>query len=60
MRKPTMANLSVEEIMRLIQETKTPGEGTIAEGIITAGGSWDLLVDLDSEVGSSMDFVAPI
>ncbi|CAH2057450.1 unnamed protein product, partial [Thlaspi arvense] len=51
---------SVEEIMRLIQEAKTPGEGTTTEGKITAGGSLDTEDDLESEGGSSGDFVAPV
>lgn len=50
---------SVEEIMRIIQEAKTPGEGgTVAEQAF-AGTSDDLDADLDAEVDVSGD-VMPI
>lgn len=50
---------SVEEIMRIIQEAMTPGEGSKSEWQ-AAGGSLDpddLEYDVDSEIDLSGDFV---
>ncbi|KAI8530292.1 hypothetical protein RHMOL_Rhmol11G0045500 [Rhododendron molle] len=50
---------SVEEIMRIIQEAKTPGQGSKSKGQ-AAGGSLDpddLEFDVDSEIDLSGDFV---
>lgn len=50
---------SVEEIMQIIQEAKTPGEGSKSKGQ-AAGGSLDpddLEFDVDSETDLSGDFV---
>ncbi|GFZ15383.1 protein kinase superfamily protein [Actinidia rufa] len=55
---------SVEEIMRIIQEAKTPGEGSKAEGQASAStGSFDpddTDIDLDYEVDNSGDYVTPL
>lgn len=49
---------SVEEIMRIIQEAKVPGEGTKTEAQTAAGSTDpdDLEADLESEIHNSGDF----
>nr|GMD82286.1 serine/threonine-protein kinase SAPK3-like [Ipomoea batatas] len=55
---------SVEEIMRIIQEAKTPGEqASKTEGSLAAGSldpDDDAELDLESEIDSSCDFLPPI
>ncbi|PSR93495.1 Serine/threonine-protein kinase [Actinidia chinensis var. chinensis] len=55
---------SVEEIMRIIQEAKTPGEGSKAEGQASASTGCfdpdDTDIDLDYEVDNSGDYVTPL
>ncbi|KAK3023220.1 hypothetical protein RJ639_043332 [Escallonia herrerae] len=53
---------SVEEIMRIIQEAKTPGEGSKAEGEAGSGSMDpdDTEIDLESEIDYSGDFVGHI
>ncbi|PSS11590.1 Serine/threonine-protein kinase [Actinidia chinensis var. chinensis] len=55
---------SVEEIMRIIQEAKTPGEGSKDKGQASASaGSFDpddTDIDLDYEVDDSGDYVTPL
>lgn len=51
---------SVEEIMRIIQEAMTPGEGSKSGGQAAVGGSLDpddLEFDVESEIDLSGDFV---
>ncbi|KAJ4849322.1 Serine/threonine-protein kinase sapk3 [Turnera subulata] len=50
---------SVEEIMRIIQEAKTPGEGAKVGEQALGGTSDDLDADLDLEVDVSGDFLPP-
>ncbi|XP_028116106.1 serine/threonine-protein kinase SAPK3-like [Camellia sinensis] len=54
---------SVEEIMRIIQEAKTPGEGSkLVDGQATGAGSSgpdDIEADLDSEVDNSGEYLTP-
>lgn len=52
---------SIEEINRIIDEAKTPVQGSKAGGLGIAGpsDSDDLEADLDSEVDVSGDFAAP-
>lgn len=54
---------SVEEIMRIIQEAKTPGEGSkLVDGQATGAGSSgpdDIEADLDSEVDNSGEYLNP-
>lgn len=54
---------SVEEIMRIIQEAKTPGEGAkLVDGQATGAGSSgpdDIEADLDSEVDNSGEYLNP-
>lgn len=53
---------SVEEIMRIIQEARTPGEGSKVDGHSLDGAldSDDLEADLESEIDVSGDFMAPV
>ena len=53
---------SVEEIMRIIQEAKTPAEGAKVGEQAVAGSSDpdDAEADLESEVDVSCDFYAPL
>ncbi|KAK9275974.1 hypothetical protein L1049_023250 [Liquidambar formosana] len=53
---------SVEEIMRIIQEAKTPGEGSKVGGQSGSGSldADDLEADLESEIDMSGDFVTPL
>lgn len=55
---------SVEEIMQIIQEAKTPGEqASKTEGHVAAGSldpEDDAEFDLESEIDSSCDFLPPI
>ncbi|XP_002517501.2 serine/threonine-protein kinase SAPK3 [Ricinus communis] len=48
---------SVEEIMRIIQEAKTPGEGAKFSELAVPGTSDDLDADLESEIDISGEFV---
>lgn len=48
---------SVEEIMHIIQEAKTPGEGAKVGEQAVAGTSVDLDADLDSDVDVSGDIM---
>ncbi|KAL3499748.1 hypothetical protein ACH5RR_038841 [Cinchona calisaya] len=53
---------SVEEIMRIIQEAKVPGEGNKSEAQTTAGSidPDNLEGDLESEIDNSGEFVLPV
>uniref|UniRef100_A0A5B6ZQ24 non-specific serine/threonine protein kinase n=1 Tax=Davidia involucrata TaxID=16924 RepID=A0A5B6ZQ24_DAVIN len=53
---------SVDEIMRIIQEAKTPGEGSKAEGQSASGEleSDDAEADLESEIDYSSEFLTPV
>lgn len=53
---------SVEEIMRIIQEARTPGEGSKVDGHSLDGAldSDDLEADLESEIDVSGEFMAPV
>lgn len=46
---------SVEEVQRIIQEAKTPGEGSKTR-LLSAAGAWDS-DDVESEVDVSGDYV---
>lgn len=53
---------SIEEIMRIIQEAKTPGEGSKAGGQAAASSSDldDIEADIESEVDVSGDYVSAV
>lgn len=53
---------SVDEIMQIVQEARTPGEGAKAGDQAMAGGSGldDLDADIDSEVDVSGDYVTAV
>ena len=53
---------SVEEIMRIIQEAKTPGVGSKVDDLGVDGRltSDDLEADLESEIDVSIDFTSPV
>lgn len=53
---------SVEEIMRIIQEAKTPGVGSKVDelGVDGALSSDDLEADFESEIDVSGDFTPPV
>ncbi|KAG8634246.1 serine/threonine-protein kinase SAPK3 [Manihot esculenta] len=51
---------SVDEVMRIIQEAKTPGEGAKLSEQAIAGTSDDLDADLESEIDVSGDMEPPI
>lgn len=52
---------SIEEIMRIIQEAKTPGEGSKAGGQAASSSDLDdIEADIESEVDVSGDYVSAV